>query len=68
MGKKASVVRGSGTAIALPEMRDAWWGIHYDTRGLERERRSFRTRDEARAWVKEMKAKERGELKGTEAA
>lgn len=59
---KSSVVRAPDNAT----LRDCWWGIHYDARGIERERKTFPSREKARAWVKAQKARERGDL--TEAA
>ena len=57
MKKKPSVERDTGPVVPC------WWGIHYDVRGIERERKTFRTRDLARIWVKAQKAKEHGDLK-----
>lgn len=57
--KKQSVAKSSNARTG----QAIWWGIHYDEHGLERERRSFETRKEAREWVRAMKAKERGDLR-----
>ena len=47
----------------IKDTHRGWWGIHYDQRGVERTRQSFRSREDARAWVKAQKARERGDLR-----
>lgn len=55
---KASVIRAESAEDDLH-----WCGLDFDECGNERERRYFRTRSEARAWVKHMKRREHGDLR-----
>jgi hypothetical protein len=56
---KASVVKAEPY---LSGKNLGWWGVHYDARGVERERKTFASRELARAWVQAQKRRERGDL------
>lgn len=56
--KKSSVIRAESAEDDLH-----WCGVFYDAHNMERERRFFRTRSEARAWVAAQKRREKGDLR-----